>query len=81
MLSLVISWMKKLSNYPNPFNPETKIRFELPEPAQVSLIIYNLLGEEVRTLVNTDLEANFHTIRWDGKNDSGEEVPSGVYIY
>jgi len=53
----------------------------LPEPAHVSLKIYNVLGEKVRSLVNRDLEDNFYTIRWDGKNDSGKEVTSGIYIY
>ncbi|MFQ5675889.1 MAG: FlgD immunoglobulin-like domain containing protein, partial [bacterium] len=68
-------------NYPNPFNPETQIKFELPEPAHVTLKVYNVLGKKVRTLVNGDFEANFHTVRWDGKNDSGKDLSSGVYIY
>ncbi|MFQ5750710.1 MAG: FlgD immunoglobulin-like domain containing protein, partial [bacterium] len=68
-------------NYPNPFNPATEIRFELPDAAHVSLKIYNLLGEEIRTLVNGSTAAGFHVIRWDGKAGQGKEVPSGVYLY
>jgi hypothetical protein len=68
-------------NYPNPFNPRTDIRFDIPEAAHVTLKIYNLLGEEIRTLVDNDVETGFHAISWDGKNETGKELPSGVYIY
>jgi len=70
-----------LQNYPNPFNPETNIQFQLPEAAEVQLKIYNLLGQEVRTLVNENHEAGFHTVYWDGKNNNGDLVASGVYVY
>jgi hypothetical protein len=70
-------------NYPNPFNPETNIRFEIPpNPAnnKVTLRIYNNLGVEVRTLVNGIAEPGTHTIKWDGRNNHGEQSPSGVYF-
>ncbi|HEY5615672.1 MAG TPA: T9SS type A sorting domain-containing protein, partial [Bacteroidota bacterium] len=69
-------------NFPNPFNPSTTIRFALPEEAPVSLVIYNMLGVQIRTLVNGEnLRAAFHQIAWDGKDDAGYTLPSGMYIY
>jgi len=72
----------KLSqNYPNPFNPETNIRFQLPEASKVTLKIYNILGQEIKTVVNENLNAGYHTVKWDGTNNFGLKVASGVYIY
>jgi hypothetical protein len=69
-------------NFPNPFNPSTMIRFALPNEAPVSLVIYNMLGIPVRTLVaGENLRAAYHQIAWDGKDDAGYTVPSGMYIY
>ncbi len=68
-------------NYPNPFNPETYINFALPEKAMVVIEVYNLLGQKVRTLLVAEKEAGSHHIRWDGKDESGIEVSSGIYIY
>lgn len=68
-------------NYPNPFNPETDIRFELPEPAEVTLKIFNIRGEEVQALFQGTLEAGFHSIHWQGKNNYGQSVSTGIYIY
>lgn len=68
-------------NYPNPFNPTTVIRYEIPQPAQVQLAIYNLLGEKVRTLVDAKESAGVKQVAWDGRNDRGERVSSGVYLY
>ncbi|NIR47041.1 T9SS type A sorting domain-containing protein [candidate division KSB1 bacterium] len=68
-------------NYPNPFNPETEIRFRLPEASQVVLKVYNILGEEIRTLSNSPYTAGTHKVRWDGKDNSGNSVSSGVYLY
>ncbi len=68
-------------NYPNPFNPTTTIKYALKEDVKVSLKIYNALGQEVRTLVNEHQNAGFREIMWDGKNNKGSAVPSGVYIY
>ena len=67
-------------NYPNPFNPTTTINFNLKNDSKVSLIIYNVRGQKVRTLVNDDLQAGSHSIVWDGKNESGKSVSSGVYF-
>ena len=68
-------------NYPNPFNPETYIDFTLPSEQAVSLKIYNIKGQVVSSLVDRRIAAGIHTVRWDGKNDSGERVSSGVYFY
>lgn len=69
-------------NYPNPFNPETTIEYALPLNKKVSLRIYNMMGQVVRTLVKDELQsAGRQTIVWDGKNDTGLRVASGVYIY
>ncbi|GEM_PF-698906 len=68
-------------NFPNPFNPTTLIRFALPQNASTRLVIYDLLGREVRTLVNSEMNAGFHEASWDGKNNVGSQVATGVYIY
>lgn len=68
-------------NYPNPFNATTTIEFLLDKKVLVGLRVYNLLGQEVKALVDEHLERGTHSITWDGKNDSGAEVCSGVYIY
>jgi hypothetical protein len=68
-------------NYPNPFNPTTTIRFDLPESAPVSLVIFNVKGQVVRTLLNTELSKGTHSIIWNGLDDSGRSVSSGVYFY
>ena len=68
-------------NFPNPFNPETEIRFDLPQSGPVELRIYNTLGQLTRTLVNESQTAGSHLITWDGRNDIGESVATGVYIY
>ena len=68
-------------NYPNPFNPMTTIRFDLPVGGFVTLKLYDLLGQEIRTLVNGDRPAGFHTVSWDGRNEFGSAVPSGIYLY
>jgi thermitase len=68
-------------NYPNPFNPETEIKYALPQDCDVKLVIYNILGEKVRVLVDEHQTAGFKTVRWAGRNQNGEEVGSGVYFY
>ncbi len=68
-------------NVPNPFNPATTISYEVPESGSVKLVVYNLLGQQVRTLVNDNIEAGFHTIVWDGADEFGRQVASGIYIY
>ncbi len=68
-------------NFPNPFNPETEIGYELPMDAQVSLVVYNLLGQKVKTLVDERQRAGRYNICWGGRDDNGQEVASGVYFY
>jgi hypothetical protein len=68
-------------NYPNPFNPTTMIKFGLHEDQAVSLTIYNVKGEKVRTLVNGELEAGYHSVLWNGRDDNGKTASSGVYFY
>lgn len=67
-------------NFPNPFNPETKIYFDIPEKNRVKIIVYNILGQKVRTLVNEVYLPGKYVIMWDGKDDAGRLVPSGTYI-
>ena len=68
-------------NYPNPFNPSTSIDFYLPASGNVSLTIYNILGNEVKVILENRLEAGSHTYVWDGTNGSDDEVSSGIYFY
>jgi hypothetical protein len=69
-------------NYPNPFNPTTTISYTLKERSRVSLRIYNVAGQLIRTLVNgTKTPGEVHTATWDGRNDTGQSVSSGVYFY
>ncbi len=68
-------------NYPNPFNPETKIEFELPKGGMVNLRVYAVNGQLVRTLLEKDMPRGPHSVRWDGRDDSGRSVASGVYFY
>jgi hypothetical protein len=68
-------------NFPNPFNPSTTIKYDLKEAGKVSLKIYNVLGQEVRTLVSGAQTAGFKNIAWDGRNNAGQAVSSGIYVY
>ena len=68
-------------NVPNPFNPSTTIEYRLPEAGDVQLVIYNLLGQEIRTLVQETMDAGFHSVVWDGTDEFGKQVASGIYIY
>ncbi|MCB5231178.1 MAG: T9SS type A sorting domain-containing protein [Candidatus Cloacimonas sp.] len=68
-------------NYPNPFNPETSISFELKSEESVLIEIYNMRGQKVRTLVNNRLSAGSHSLEWNGKDDNSQEVGSGIYFY
>ena len=69
------------NNYPNPFNPSTKIQFAVPHEQNISLVIYNILGQRIRTLVQGVHTAGQYTVIWDGKDETGHTVESGVYIY
>lgn len=68
-------------NYPNPFNPSTSIRFSLGKADFVSLVIYNVIGQQVRTLMDSYNTAGVHAVTWDGRDDSGANVGAGLYLY
>ena len=68
-------------NYPNPFNPSTTISFSLPTEGQVRLAVYNLLGQEIRTLVTDNLKPGAYKAVWNSLDNSGRNVPSGMYFY
>ncbi len=68
-------------NFPNPFNPETEISYDMPEDNHVWLRIYNLLGQPVRTLVDEHQKASHYVVRWDGMDDNGTDLASGIYFY
>jgi len=68
-------------NYPNPFNPTTTLRFDLPEISDITLTIYNMLGQKVRTFNYQNTSAGYHSVTWDATNDYGEQVGAGVYLY
>ena len=68
-------------NYPNPFNPETSINYAIPQDASVRLTIYNILGQRIVTLVNEQKSSGVHTVNWNGANDNGNQVASGLYFY
>jgi len=68
-------------NYPNPFNPVTKLRYDLPENGHVNITIYDMLGREVKTLINQTQDAGYRSIIWDATNDYGKPVSAGMYLY
>ena len=68
-------------NYPNPFNPATTLRYDIPESGTVSILIYDMMGRQIRTLVNENVPAGYHFVQWDGTNQTGAPVAAGVYIY
>ena len=69
-------------NFPNPFNPETQIRFSVGGQENVKLVIYDMMGRHIRTLINGDsFSAGFHVVKWNGFDTNGQRVPSGMYIY
>jgi flagellar hook assembly protein FlgD len=68
-------------NFPNPFNPTTTITYQLPHASDVTLNIFNALGQHVRTLVNGVQEPGFYEQYWDGCDESGQQVSSGIYFY
>lgn len=68
-------------NFPNPFNPATEMQFEITEGGPVDLSVYNLIGQKVATLVSGIKPAGIYTVQWQGINDTGQDVPSGVYLY
>ena len=68
-------------NYPNPFNPTTTFRFDVPEVSDVTLSIYNMLGQKVRTFNYQNTSAGYHSVKWNATNDYGDPVGAGVYLY
>ena len=68
-------------NYPNPFNPVTKLRYDLPENGHVNITIYDMLGREIKTLINQTQDAGYRSIIWDATNDYGKPVSAGIYLY
>ncbi len=68
------------NNYPNPFNPSTRIEIDLPSQTQVSLNVYDIMGREVSAIVNESMVAGYHRLAWNGRSDSGQLLPSGIYI-
>lgn len=72
---------KLAQNFPNPFNPSTTITYEIATSEHVKLVVYNIIGQKIRTLVNNVENAGPHTVVWDGRMDNGNPVPSGMYVY
>ena len=78
--SLPIGFALK-QNYPNPFNPSTTIPFQITDNAQVTLTIFDLLGEEVSTLIDDRLTSGFYEAPWDGRSSNGSVMSAGIYLY
>ena len=68
-------------NYPNPFNPVTTLRYDLPENSLVNVTVYDMLGRQVKTLINQTQDAGYRSIVWDATNDYGKPVSAGIYLY
>ena len=68
-------------NYPNPFNPTTTISYQIPKSGNVKLEIFNIVGQKVRTLINKKQKADCYNVTWDGKNEAGNSIASGIYFY
>jgi flagellar hook assembly protein FlgD len=67
-------------NYPNPFNPATRFTVDIPRLTDVQLAVYNLLGQKAKTLMNGEITPGSYNMEWDGKDDQGVSVPSGIYF-
>ena len=68
-------------NYPNPFNPVTTLRYDIPENAMINITIYDMLGRQVKTLINQTQDAGYRSVIWNATNDYGNPVSAGVYLY
>ena len=79
--SLVPARLEAPGNYPNPFNPMTRLRFALPNSGHVEVTVYDVKGRAVRNLVNRDYPQGRHEVVWDGRDDSGQVLSSGTYLY
>ena len=80
-ISTIPTLYKLYVNYPNPFNPQTRIKFELSKASQITLKIFDVLGKEIRTLIDQFQNAGSYSVDWDGKDKLGEQVASGIYLY
>ncbi len=80
-LSAVPGQFELLQNYPNPFNPATTIRYRLPVTAKVELLVYNMLGQKIRRLVEAQQAPGSYQVQWDGRSDGGNALASGIYFY
>ncbi len=72
---------KLRQNYPNPFNPITTIEFSVPQPSQVTVRVFNILGQEVRKLIDEPMSTGTHEVEWDGTDASGQTASTGIYFY
>ena len=79
--TIVLSDPYKLSNFPNPFNPETTISFSIQNESEIELSVFNIKGQKVKSLVNESFESGYHSIIWNGDDESGNSVSSGLYLY
>ena len=79
--NLTPSGFQLYDNYPNPFNPSTQIAYDLPNATHVKLVVFNTLGQEVRTLVDRNQTAGHWVLNWDGTDNKGQAVASGIYLY
>ena len=68
-------------NYPNPFNPVTTLRYDLPENSYVNITIYNMLGKEVKTLIDQTQDAGYRSVIWNATNNYDKPVSAGIYLY
>jgi hypothetical protein len=68
-------------NYPNPFNPSTTIKYQIASDANVNLDIWNLQGQKIRTLVGKEQKSGYYSVVWDGRNEAGQTVSTGLYLY
>ena len=78
---LAVDEIQLLQNFPNPFNPSTRISFQLPAKAHTTLTVYNMLGQVIEILIDEDLSPGEYQVSWEGVNQSGQELPSGIYFY
>jgi hypothetical protein len=80
-LQMIPKEMKLFQNFPNPFNPSTTIQYSLHKSSRIRLDIYNLLGQKIKTFINSFQDTNEHLVVWDGTNDFDNPVNSGIYFY
>ena len=79
--NIILAVTELIGNYPNPFNPETVIKYGLKTDTKVLLEIYNLRGQKVKTLINDYQSAGYHQATWNGRDKTGKQTTSGVYFY